>query len=721
MNLKGIIYKKFYPCSDEKIDDLCKLIKPAKTRSKNKVDYYDIPVALDIETSSIQINEKEFHSFMWIWQFGIGIDDTNYIMYGRTWEEFEKLLMRISYQCQLGKEKKLVCFVHNLSYEFSFLGRRLEWDKVFNMKPHKPLFAKSENGFEFRCSYLLSGLSLANVGKGLTDYPATKRVGDLDYSKIRSSATPVDKTELLYCIDDIHVLLNYIREEIDKNNGITRIPYTKTGYARIHTKRHCFGRSHKKGEGNRTYESYKKLMHELVMDYYAYTQAKNCYTGGFTHANAHYVDKILYDMGAKDITSSYPTQLCANMMPMSAPTLDRKIKSEDDPEFKKHLKEDCCIFYMWVYDLEPIIEYENLISSSRLFLKEGYIENNGRIVSAKKGYVAITEIDYELMKKCYKWSHSEIFGFRYMKKGYLPKNFIISILTLYKDKTQLKGVEGKEAFYMQKKSILNSVYGMTVTSPVKQMIEFINTLDCADWKVDESKSEEELLEKYNNDKNRFIFYYWGIWCCKYAMKQLWDAIFELKNDYVYTDTDSVKYRHPEKHEAFFERYNSMIQKKLEIMCDFYSLPYGYIRPTDKKGKEQPLGVWDTEAGGDKPLYKIFKTLGAKRYIYLQYGEIHMTTAGVRKEAIDYLQKTYGRIGFFEHFKTDLYVPPEESGKLAAYYIDEEIEGDAVDYLGNPFHYHEMSCVTLVDTEYNLSRGKKFVEYLEGFRSYDECI
>lgn len=454
-----IVYKEVFPYSEDILQSICtKVKKNAHKRTKNKIEYYDIPVAFDIETSTIE-QDGEHYSFMYIWQFGIGLDDVNYILYGRTWEEFQQLIIKLGYMLELSNERRLVIFIHNAAYEFSFIARLFEWKKVFSIRPHKPLFFTLENGIEFRCSYLLSGMKLESVGKELTEYKAQKRVGDLDYSLVRSSQTPLTQKELNYCIDDIHVLLNYIRECMDADGGITRIPYTKTGYARLNTKRRCFGSSHKKGSGARKYHEYKELMQQLTMDYDAFIQAKYCFTGGFTHANAWHVDKLLFKMGAADISSDYPEQACANPMPMSAPTLEPFITSEHDPEFIKHLENHCCVFYMMLYDVKSIFEPEQYLSSSKVWKGEDIIKNNGRVVSMKRGMVCITNIDYGIMTRVYKWSKSEIFGFRWMEKAYLPKDFIMSILSLYRDKTQLKGIKGKEALYMRKKSILNSVYG----------------------------------------------------------------------------------------------------------------------------------------------------------------------------------------------------------------------------------------------------------------------
>lgn len=714
-----IIYKKVLTFSKENINLICNEIKQCKTRSKNKKEYFDIAAAFDIETSMIP-SEDAYVSTMYIWQFGVGCGNTNYIIYGRTWEELEYLLNIISIGCHLSEDRKLIIYIHNAAYEFAFLARRFEWKKVFSVRPHKPLFFELDNGIEFRCSYLLSGMKLESVGKELTTYKAKKQVGDLDYTLIRSSKTPLTKKELRYCIDDIHVLLNYIRECIDMDGGITKLPYTKTGYARINTRRKCFGSSHKKGQGRRKYIDYRNLISELTIDIDEFKQAQFCFTGGFTHSNAWHVDKILYNMGAKDISSSYPAQICANPMPMSKPTLLWNIREENDPGFIKHIENDCCIFYIQLYDVKPAITYENFLSSSKVFKGVNVIENNGRVVYMDSGITCITEIDYKIMQKCYTWKEAKIFGFRYMKKGYLPKDFIMSVLQLYKDKTTLKGIKGKEDLYKRKKSILNAVFGDTVMNPIQSMITFEDADGQAIWGIDESKTDEELLEKYNTNPKRYNYYYWGIWICKYAMKQLWDAIFYLKNDYVYTDTDSVKYLHPEKHHKFFDDYNEYMLQKLKTMCDYYTIPYSYILPEDKKGIVHQLGAWDTEADENNP-YKIFKTLGAKRYIYLQGDHVEMTTAGIRKEAVHYLMKKYGRIGIFEHFNTDLVIPAEESGKVTAYYTDYEYSGEAVDYLGNKFTYHELSGVALVNSEYQMSRGQKYIDYLNGLYDYEEAI
>ena len=63
----------------------------------------------------------------------------------------------------------------------------------------------------------------------------------------------------------------------------------------------------------------------------------------------------------------------------------------------------------------------------------------------------------------------------------LPECLRDYITQLYKNKTELKGLQGStpeeteynERIYMKSKALLNSVYGMTATSPIKEVIEYL--------------------------------------------------------------------------------------------------------------------------------------------------------------------------------------------------------------------------------------------------------
>ena len=160
------------------------------------------------------------------------IDDN--IIIGRTWEDFLYLCDELVKAFSLHwKFRRLVIYIQNLSYEFQWFCRLFKWHKVFALDNRIPLSALTESGIEFRCSYRLSGYNLAKMGENLVKYKVSKMVGDLDYDKIRHPGTPLTDKEMGYCINDVRVLSAYIREKIETDGNITKIPLTKTGYVRI--------------------------------------------------------------------------------------------------------------------------------------------------------------------------------------------------------------------------------------------------------------------------------------------------------------------------------------------------------------------------------------------------------------------------------------------------------------------------------------------------------
>lgn len=213
-------------------------------KTNKKIELFNIPAGYDIETSSFYINDVKYAT-MYEWTFGYGVMNndvlTTYVTYGRTWEEFERLLNFTAMLLDLNPQnRRLVVYVHNLPYEWQWIRKRFKWDKVFLLDDRKPVYAITSNGIEFRCSLKLSGKSLANTAKDLTKYKVTKAVGDLDYNLIRLSQTPLTEKELGYCERDVLVMLSYIQEKIEADGDISRIPLTKTGYVRRYCKKACF-------------------------------------------------------------------------------------------------------------------------------------------------------------------------------------------------------------------------------------------------------------------------------------------------------------------------------------------------------------------------------------------------------------------------------------------------------------------------------------------------
>lgn len=678
-------------------------------KTKRGINYLNIESGFDIETSSYFTNNGEDRTAsMYIWMFGLGLGQPIY--YGRTWDEFLDLTDTLIKFFTLDFENRLVIYVHNFSYEFQFMRKYFAWEDetVFATGSRNPIRAVTRNGIEFRDSLALSGMSLATTARNLTKYKVEKLVGDLDYDLIRHHKTELTDKELQYCENDVQIILSYIKEQLD-DRTIDRIPMTNTGRVREYVRSVCMPRN-----GGKEAAQYRTLIQQLKLDPLTYQMVKNAFQGGFTHSNPNRTGMIIEDVHSYDLSSSYPTVMLAERFPMSRgkhyPLITRL------PELEKILGNHGAVFDIQFTGLKNKIGYESYISESKAFELVNPITSNGRIYEADELAVTITDIDLQIISRVYSWESVKVRNVVAFKMAYLPKPFIMSILKLYGDKTTLKGVEGKEAEYLLSKGMINSTYGMTVTAIIKDDHIYFDD----EWQVQKA-NEAEKLNDYNTNKNRFLYYPWGVWITAYARRNLWSAIISIGNDYIYSDTDSVKFTDPDnKHGDYIERYNKSIVSKLHTMADYYGIDKELLSPKTIEGESKTLGVWDSEG-----VYKRFKTLGAKRYlVQKQNGKYEITVAGLPKSrGMEYIKSQCGEDSdkIFDYFNDQLTVPAEHSGKLGHWYIDEKISAYVTDYKGETVEICAESGVFLGKLEYTLSMSKQFVKFMETLASgYIDC-
>lgn len=676
-------------------------IKEIKTNKK--VTYLNIESAFDIETTSY-ISNGEKSAFMYIWMFGMGLGKE--IFYGRTWEEFLDLCERLQHYFGLNENRRLVIYIHNLGYEFQFMCKYFNWENVFAVNERKPIKALCSYGIEFRDSYILSGYSLANTAKNLTTHKVRKMEGDLDYSLIRHQSTQLTEKELGYCSNDIEIILAYINEQIAQYEDITKIPLTNTGRVRKYVKDACYYTSSNHRKSNRgKYQRYRQIMTDLTLDKATYIQLKRAFMGGFTHSNPNHTGKTLENVSSIDLTSSYPTVMLADKFPMSRA---KKLNITKVDELKKAMSLYCLVFDLKLEGLRNTLKYESYISESKCFKMVKPVINNGRVYDAEMIQTTITDVDFNIIEKVYEWDKISIANVRGFVKAYLPKSIIESILNLYKDKTTLKSVEGKEVEYLLSKGMLNSVYGMCVTDVVKDEHVFNET-----WGI-ERVDVDEKIDEYNKSKNRFLFYPWGIWVTAYARRNLWTAILNIGDDYIYSDTDSIKMLNFDKHKEYVEKYNKHIGKKLADMMEHYKLNVELLAPKTIQGKAKPLGIWEFEGN-----YSHFKTLGAKRYLVKENGEFHLTVAGLsKKNGINHMVNICGgdTEQVFNIFNDDLYIPANKTGKMTHTYIDTEKEMFVVDYDGVQERVLTLSGIHLEPCDFTLSISEQYNQFLRAISS-----
>lgn len=642
-----------------------------KKENKEWIYYLDIVVSFDIETSSF-INNGEKHGNMYIWM--LCCEGKTCI--GRTWDEFTDTIEYMVDTLGLNYYRRVVVWIHNLAFEFQWFCKKFNWSNIFAREKRKPMKATTFDGVEFRCSYMLSGCSLEKVGKDLQKYKVNKLVGNLDYKLVRGPKTYLSDNELKYCINDVLVVCGYIWEQMEYYGKLTKLPLTNTGRVRKLCKDRCYDKKH--------YGKYRELMNRLTLQEDEYKLVKRAFQGGFTHANYLYSEDTLESVQSYDFTSSYPTVMVAEKYPCTkGEKVDVTIEEIEENQYVY-----CYIFNVRFKNIRTKVDYENYISKSKCWELSKPIENNGRIMKADLLTTTITEIDYFIIKEYYEWDEIEVGECWRYRKAYLPTPLVETIVELYEDKTTLKDVPGQELDYLLKKGMLNSCYGMSCMEVAMDEVTFDEI-----W---ESKEPilSECIEKYNNDKSRFLFYPWAVYITAYARRNLFYGISECKDDYIYADTDSIKILNKDNHKDFIERYNKWITQKLEMACNYHHIDVERIRPKTIKDEPKPLGVWDDDGFYDK-----FKTLGAKRYLIESKGKLKATVAGVSKfKLAEYLTQ---QDDAFEFFQDGMVVPEEYSGKLTCAYFDNKIKGKMADYQGNIYEYEEDSGIYMGTSEYNL--------------------
>ena len=185
---------------------------------------------------------------------------------------------------------------------------------------------------------------------------------------------------------------------------------------------------------------------------------------------------------------------------------------------------------------------------------------------------------------------------------------------------------------------------------------------------------------------------------------------------MYTDTDSVKFTNYELHKKYFEYYNKKVEVKLKKALEYHKLPFEMCKPKTIEGKEKMLGVWDFDG-----FYTQFKTMGAKRYMFVKDGDINFTISGLNKKVcVPYLKERFNNIydDIFKFFDEGMYIPPSATGKNIHTYLDYEQKGTIKDYLGNIGNYYEKSSIHMEGAEFEMSLAREFINYLMGIKEIE---
>ena len=692
---KSIQWENFVPEDEKYFPD-------GKKISKNS-PYINIGSGFDIETTNIPNTHK---ACMYIWQFSLN----DLVIYGRSWNSFLDFLEYIQEFYQLGAKRKLLCFIHNMSFEFSFIKKLIKWDigkegwsKVFALDGRQVVKAEA-GGIEFRDSLILTQLSLKKLAE---DYGLKykKLAGDLDYSIIRFGGydpTPLTEPELAYCFNDVLILSSffqdYIKNEYIKNK--IKIPLTATGIPRDQMKRN-FKKMNKK----------EKYIHDSEVrkafpDFDLYKIMINwLYRGGYVHSDpALTVEIILYFLGSVDFKSAYPAALLQELYPYQF--IEADVSLWNRMLDKRITKQEAFFGEFTFYNIESKgkISYE---SKNKCLDYKNAKWDNGRLWKADSVTVWLTEIDIQIYQDVYNFESVKCYKLYKSVKRELPEFVKDLILEFYYIKETIGKLDKGSIEYLNAKKKLNAIYGMMVTS--LYFMEYHYNEDTGEIEsIESGKSYEELIEK------QLLLPQWGIWCTAYVRYRLIHYGFmKCQKDSIYGDTDSVKIMNYDVNSYVFNDFNNMIRRINKKM---------YVGKYDRDIFKD-LGIFDYEG----KMFK-FKCLGCKRYLtskpkfdkkkkkYFLYHE--STVAGMKKGTLQEYAAA-NDVDIYDAFSNGLCLDLSFSHKLTSIYTDEAFEAELEDFRGHKSIVHEESCVALVEIPFKLTIDHVYIAFLESVKKLNQ--
>ena len=666
--------------------------KPGKMHD---ISFNDCFVMADTETSKAHKNvigedgkPIPVINYVVAWTISVRAAHHNIVtLWGRSPDQMALCIRKI---CDNMRGKETYIYFHNLSYDWEFIRKFMLQEfgsprRQLNTKPHYPIYIQWDH-FILKDSLILAQRSLEKWANDM-DVKHKKATGKWDYDKIRGQQEHFSPEELEYIEHDTLAGVEALdRHCIIHHKTPSSIHMTATGIPREQVI--------KRGKKNRAKEKFLNL----ASDFKDHLNLEQCFHGGYTHGNRHYVNftldqTILHEFGyekvqAADFASSYPYIMLSEKFPMEKFTAYKDCTMSEVLESKNYAYYGklCLVKPRLKDDSQPMpyLQYSKAVKIINPVL------DNGRVLCAAYMEIWVTDPDIEIINSMYDSDYHVLTNVMISYKSYLPRWLTDYVFECFRNKSELKGKD--PVLYAISKATINSIYGM--------MVQRVFTADITeDYVTGEWKTEDvctkEKYEEYLDNKRKILPYQWGVWITSYACRNLF-LLGKCFDVWLYSDTDSCYGlgMDPEQ----LQSYNEGCKQKLK------DNGYGSVYAN---GREYWLGI--AEHGPDD-VYSEFKYMGAKRYCGRgSDGKLHITVAGVPKKGVECLKDD------INNFKEGFIFPGEETGKLLHTYIPAEdiykrngiIYADSVDLTPCPY---ELSSIKLLNWQQIWTEEIEVVDY-----------
>lgn len=548
-----------------------------------------------------------------------------------------------------------IVWSHNLDYEMTFLLRDIqpngqkgdinlmyqrEGQNILLRDKNAPLSITLEEipNVTFRDSYALFNKSVASLGDDL-ELPKL----DYDYKVTRLPWDELEQLDYDYNErDNVIVALSLYNYMVNNNVNVNEIPLTFTSAVRKKRKEFIKANYSAKALTKFYYDRYKSYISFGFMD-----DLMKTYQGGLTASNMLQTGKIIDNKNTSgvigvDIKSSYPNQMCTKKFPLFEE--DNTVMGEIANQTYK-LGNYKGFIGMFTFKNIRIKKKEYLLPISTSQLRKGSCSTdskffNGKLISASEISIPCNNVDIDVINLVYEYDEIECTRITTAtREQYLRKEEVAFLLYNFLNKETKTGDIKAES-----KLIINSMYGVKVSCPIKDFYEIEDgEILTTDYFAFNNEDREQIYNNFVDSQNIFggsiDVYSHGVYITSYARKQLIEMvvyIVEHGGKVVYSDTDSIKfYCSTEKQmNKLTNKILSMNAKKIDSnkrLPRFKSFKKDFNLSDKDYDIISTLGIWEIE---DPQPHKLFLTFGAKKYGYITYdGKVKTTIAGCNKKNI----------------------------------------------------------------------------------------
>ena len=580
--------------------------KPQSVSAGKWQEYFDVTCTFDIETTN---NDDD--GFAYSFQTCIG----GAVVVPRYFEDWAEIMESVIDQWHITERRRLIVFVHNLGYEYTYLIQMLceRWGdcKALYTKSRKPLTLKFSNGIEFRDSLKLFQHSLAAATKGCKH---EKLAGDLDYTKYRTPDTPLDDAEFSYCVNDVLGLYEAVeRMKQEHHDNAATLPITNTRLVLREVNR-CIDKYH----DTRITGDMKSLHLDAHQTYLAY----KAMAGGDTHGTRWRAGQTYTGCNSYDFKSAHPSQQLLWKFPAGEPIdLPENLTPQRmDTLIRKGLG---WVGLLYLTDVSILDECPDpCISVSKCGVLNGCPESNqdnGRVLYADSLAVYCDSNDWQRVKDGYTYTEAVLLDGFAFRLAFLPDSFRMAVYEKFKIKESMKG----SSEYAFAKICVNTIFGACAQKAIRDEYSAVigDGIDFTKTSWEKNLEEMDNSEVDKKQEKRFPFL-WGLWTASLTRLKLWELLKIVGwENVIYWDTDSCKYQGPKMDGV--QEYNEMIARQCEKRG---------VVVEKKDGKKVYIGIAEDEHPQAEYGYREFRFLHAKCYAARTCdGTLESTIAGVGKK------------------------------------------------------------------------------------------